>query len=80
MPRVSVSQLGMFLGNVGPVLITCGDTASDAFVPAFVREKDYLSCFLDPSKYLSSLEFCKLLLPTAAKANILQTGSSGSDF
>lgn len=80
MPRafliVSVSQPGMLLGNVGAVVITCGDTASEAFVPAFERERDSLSCFLDPSKYLSSLKFCsKLLLPAAAKVNILQTGS-----
>lgn len=78
---VAESQLEMFLGNVGPVLITCGNTASDAFVPAFEREKDSLSCFLDPSKYLSSLKFCsKLLLPTAVKVNILQIGSSGPNF
>lgn len=85
MPRAflmaTVSQLGMFLRNGGPVGITCGDAASDAFVPPFVREKDCLSCFLDHSKYLSSLKFCsKLLLPTAAKVNVLQIGSSGSNF
>lgn len=54
MPRAflmaTVSQPVMFLRNGGPVVITCGDTASDAFVPTFVREKDSLSCFLDLSK------------------------------
>lgn len=45
----TVSQLVMFLRNGEPVVITCKDTASDVFVPAFLREKGALSCFLRPS-------------------------------
>lgn len=50
----TVSQLVTFLRNREPAVVTCRDTASDIFVPAFLREKDSLICFLGPSTCLSS--------------------------